>query len=171
MGFTFHKCKRKLVLNPLLLPKSIQLHDYRDGLAMRYCIAGSGVTRVKGQPGQLTNKRGRHMGKDELTPPRCLKENSYIWQCIDTNTTSKMQFQLILIQCIHLAHARRNCNAGASFEGAASKEKEKKKKRNTKKKKEINYRNIESYTEGNQYESRQITTYKLQFFSNFSIVW
>ena len=36
----------------------------------------SGVTRVKGQPGQLTNKQGRHMGEDELTPPRFLKENS-----------------------------------------------------------------------------------------------
>ena len=31
-------------------------------------ITVSGVTRVKGQPGQLTNKQGRHMGEDELTP-------------------------------------------------------------------------------------------------------
>ena len=39
----------------------------------------SGVTRVKGQPGQLTNKRGRHMGEDELTASRFLMENSYIY--------------------------------------------------------------------------------------------
>ena len=73
---------------------------------------GSGVTRVKGQPGQLTNKRGRHMGKDELTPPRVLKENSNC-QCIDKiYTASKMQFLSILIQCMHayLAHAGRNYN-------------------------------------------------------------
>ena len=43
----------------------------------------SGVTRLKGQPGQLTNKRERHMEEDKLTPPRCLNENSFICQCVD----------------------------------------------------------------------------------------
>ena len=61
-----------------------------------------------------------------------------------------MQFHLILIQCIHLAHARRNCNAGASFEGLPPpRKKEKKKKRKTKKKKEIKKRKKESKKEEN----------------------
>ena len=55
-------------------------------------IESSGVTRVEGQPGQLTNKQGRHMGEDELTPPRFVKENSYICQCIDKILHSKCNF-------------------------------------------------------------------------------
>ena len=52
----------------------------------------SGVTRVKGQPGQLTNKQGCHMGEDELTPPRFLKENSFICQCVDEILHPKCNF-------------------------------------------------------------------------------
>ena len=72
----------------------------------------SGVTRVKGQPGQLTNKQRRNMGEDELLPPLpdfwrkiiifvSVLMKYYIQNVISINFDS-------LTKCTHLANLGRN---------------------------------------------------------------